>query len=447
MPNITELLRILSNFGNLGQSSMGSYRTPPFVPYGSQPQPQFGGGYTANAVNDTANQIGSGYQEPFDIEAEWAKLYQPEYQMRDRFQELLNSFPQRENPSGWRKFGAFLTGLGGENAAEAMQLSNTAANLPYINRMQDWNAQAGPVLKAVDDERAYNQSAMQNANYMMSRKIDQQRADIAQQRADEYARGREAQEKLAAERNETQRGYLDLARAKQAQPNLIFKEDIDGYVHYINPITGESGRTAVKHLHLDDFQKSQLGLRNQMAMEGVRQENRKELIEMRDTNTREQIELREALRAARPNLKNATPQQLQQALMLKLQQALIEHPEWTDYIQAGVVVEGTPPEIHQQILQYIRTEKPPLVGGGGNSGMGRGTFVGSNNPDFPGRQSIGNSGSIVPQAPGQIQGQASIPGQNNQPPPVKVLGPDGKIYMIPVEKLQEAMSRGGKVVR
>lgn len=357
-----DLLRIMSLFGGGGQQQPG-WQTPGFNPY--EPTPTFSGMFNPRPQGQEA--IVDNFNQPNNIPS-LAELYKPNMEMQERFRQLLAQFPQRTEPSGWRKFGAVLTGLGGENAGEAMQLSNTAANLPYMMKLQDWQHQAGPVLKAVDDERAYNQQNLGMANQQLSRMLDERRvseterrnretADAAARKQTETERANLSKEQLAARRAEVQEGYLSLAELK-ANNSHTFKTREDGMIMAINNMDPTRVQeTGIKSTELSDARKIALGLERDLEVQGARHRDRiTEITTPRPPTTH--------TTTTTGGAGGLNPTQERVRVENRKRQMMLDRPDLYNYIDqaTGTHKRGTPENIKQEINQYIYGETRPTSG-------------------------------------------------------------------------------------
>lgn len=335
-----DLLRIMSLFGG-GQQQPG-WQTPGFNPY--EPTPTFSGMFNPRPQGQEA--IVDNFNQP----------YQPDRTMQDRFAELLQGFPQRdENPSRWRKIGALLTGLGGEDAGQAMQLSSTALNLPFLNKVQDWGMQVKPTMEAAENERLHNQ-------YMQTQDLNERRvseterrnretADAAARAQTERERANLFKEQLAARRAEVQEGYLSLAELK-ANNSHTFKTREDGMIMAINNMDPTRPQeTGIRSGELSDARKIALGLDADIKLAGVRGDEARETAITRAEQQRQ-------TEAVRPRTPSSGGGELEERRRVdnRLQQMAIEKPELFRYIQNGTIKSGTPTNVRAEINRYVYGE-------------------------------------------------------------------------------------------
>jgi len=170
-----------------------------------------------------------------DPASRWEELYTPETEAADRFNELMNQYPERNKPGVWRKIGASLMGIGGRGNSINQQERFLYA--PYYRQLEDWKNQMDPASVAMTQERMRNVNERQatgnivaaeinaakssdifNVRMMdLDRKVDQARTqmeiskmrlDLQKDNAEALQAHREAQRALAtaeAERRQIQR--------------------------------------------------------------------------------------------------------------------------------------------------------------------------------------------------------------------------------------------------
>lgn len=212
MPSFLENLRLKNIFGIPEGGMVGDnpyqYRTPPFVPEG--------GGMFGKPKNPFAGIFGDGMEQspvaapmgsPMggdmevgpttgggmnDIASRMRQIYSPETEATDRYNQLIDSMPQRNKPGMLRKIASIAAGtLAGPEAFDMSMYGN------YNNQMKDWSAKLDPAYKAATLERSSNVNERTLAMQTISAQLredaqrakeanDIRRASIAQQRADVY---------------------------------------------------------------------------------------------------------------------------------------------------------------------------------------------------------------------------------------------------------------------
>lgn len=130
------------------------------------------------------------------------KFYTPSTVDRDRFRGLLDSFPERGNPSLARSIVAGGIGIGSKNPLEDMEKYQYA---PYYRDVAAWKEKAGPFQQGAQLENTSNNIERQLATTMVSgantanRNAQLQATAVAKQ--DELTRSNQAKEEIARQRN------------------------------------------------------------------------------------------------------------------------------------------------------------------------------------------------------------------------------------------------------
>jgi hypothetical protein len=123
---------------------------------------------------DVAN---SDIQEPItDVESLLRQNYNPQTEMRDKFNKSIDEYPIRDKPSFGRKVLASLAGFaGGPGAAEE------SLDLPYKRNLEDWKTRTGVLQDAATRESVSNRDQASFASSEARNLIQEQRANIAEQ--------------------------------------------------------------------------------------------------------------------------------------------------------------------------------------------------------------------------------------------------------------------------
>ena len=158
--------------------------------------------------------------------------------------------------------------------------------------------------------------------------------------------GIESREKIAGEREETKRDELtirqqraDVYEFKARNPDAKIITQKGGNVLAINPITGETIRDFGSSGMLSDAERialEQAGSveqirergREERETEKTRQTGRESLQQMRERHAREQAEFESQL----PGKTSALPSQQKNAMQMKYNRLINEHPEWRNWI-------------------------------------------------------------------------------------------------------------------
>lgn len=353
--------------------------------------------------------------------------FTPEDKYSRMFGEMLGQMPQRENPNVWRKIAAL---IGGSLTGD-MRGVDQALHAPYYRKLEDWKTRMQPIQVAASDERARNREERMYTQSERSARIRE--------------RGIESQEERARARLDLDRQKLELAKLKQDNPNMVFREQRGGNIFAFNPQTGEAKDTGIHSGSLSDIEKINLGLQRDITMEGVRQTNRSVLQEDRQRQEREMVPLREASQSRlireREGVTNRQIQQREQNLRTRPQtsrsgtssasnqardlvnratELINRNPDYKDYITIdGLTV----------------TVKPEASGF-----FGRG-------PDKATRDKImqelyGSSQTTTPPNNQQVRNTPTTTPQSTER--VLMIHPDGRKGYLPANRVDEALRAGWK---
>ncbi len=155
-------------------------------------------------------------------------LYQPRYEMQDRFAQEMDSFPQRTQPGNLRKIGASLIGLrnvgkknqSAQDAQFTTQLQDRFMDKPFHQGREDWAAKIDPLGKAAENERMGNVNERNIASTVVNQ-------TLAERRTRETERKNRASEENA-------RARIRVSQWKAEHPDWDIKIQGDRVVGY-NP--------------------------------------------------------------------------------------------------------------------------------------------------------------------------------------------------------------------
>lgn len=374
-------------------------------------------------------QIGN-QPQPFDMRARMGELYQPRMDMQNRFNSMLDQFPQPQNPSMLRKIGAALYGMSQPNSFEA---ATQFANAPYFNALNQYKMQLGPLQQAADNERLMNAQDRQFAQSIASQ-------EMAQRRLEESERAARARVDIAQQREDRllahNQAKIDLANWKAKNPNGVVKEGADGFLYVVNPQTGQEIKTAVEHGRLTDLERINLTAAHAMDRVVTQQEGATNRTAMTQAGATERTRMGQegAMERTQYNvlnrpLRTSGSPAVNQTVRAK--QAVSEHPEWAPYIKF------TPSG------QFLRVEAP--VGSAGLFGFGAkpsgdanvtkqindyifGRAIGSTVPTNQQSNSTANKGGEI------MKGRV-------------VVEKNGQKFSLPANQLQQAIAQGYVEVR
>lgn len=206
------------------------------------------------------------------------ELYQPNTESTDRFNQMINQYPQEENPSWLRRIGAMVM-----DYTKGSKAGQDYYREPFNRKRDEWKDKIGPAQQAANLERyenvnqrtlAYNQMSteLREKALLAKEKNDEARTKILQQRADIYA-------------------------FRANNPNLKIIIPKGGNVQAFNPLTGETHDTGIPSGSMTELDKIQMQGDQRMEQigetgaqaretEGVRQAGRETLVGMRGDEAR-----------------------------------------------------------------------------------------------------------------------------------------------------------------
>lgn len=157
----------------LGQNPFGTF--DPGIP--NQATPAMGPQVSPRAV------------DPYGIIDYVNRLYDPETEATERYNTLLNNYPERNDPSIWQKLVAAGMGWGAKDPIQTME---NAMYAPYNREVADWSTQVGPYQQAASLENARNVNERTLAANLGTNLVNQQRY------ADQFELGQQKNEIAAA---------------------------------------------------------------------------------------------------------------------------------------------------------------------------------------------------------------------------------------------------------
>jgi hypothetical protein len=183
--------------GSMDSGNLGMPKTPsPFdnIQFGNTTMPP-----PNPALNDDTDN--------YDPGARMKELFHPSHMASDRFDEMINKFPQREQPSKKRMWGGALLGaltaandtmtVGHDTGRGRGVYEDVTGRTRNREDVEDWKTQMGPLGQAANFERYQNTNERQNAYQTISAELrdhaqelkaknDSRKADIAEKRAQIY---------------------------------------------------------------------------------------------------------------------------------------------------------------------------------------------------------------------------------------------------------------------
>jgi hypothetical protein len=199
----------------------------------------------------------------------------------DRFNSLIDSPPQMNNPGFGRRLTAGLAGIGQYNKQTGMwsgggpDVTEKILYEPYLRELSQWKEQLTPAQQAAVLENQSNNinrqagSTMVNAEVAADRVRQQEEAARIRQQGidqknDETNRHNMENERIAQRRNE-------IMNMKRTDPTWHFEDSGDGTIYAFNEKDpNQRINTGIKSTNLDDYQKAVLGIAGQAYVQGMR---------------------------------------------------------------------------------------------------------------------------------------------------------------------------------
>jgi hypothetical protein len=347
---------------------------------------------------------------PYEPAQRLQELYKPETTYSDLYKQNIENIPQRNNPGIGRKLLAGMAGL----SSEGQQAADDFLYRPYNQAVEAWKMKQDAITPGLTAERYSNANERTLANQAVGRELEQQRINET------------IRKNTAAEAH--QRDLLEFQKWRAANPNGIAIKAEDGFVHLVNPQTGEETKTAIKHGELSDLEarnlkledskvltmlRGNIALRNQSAAEAERQKNRLALEGVQQGNRIEVKKTPSASSVSETSEKDMLPTQVKIMQYNKARELVNTNPELGKWIKLG------DPGTNDFIVQEPGEDRPYWFDKAG--------------PTPEQHKQISDA----------IYGTASsIPSGT-----VLVISPDGKKGYIPSDQLNEAIKSGYKKVQ
>jgi len=156
----------------------------------------------------------------YDVNARMREMYQPTTDATNRFEDLINQYPQRENPSWLRRIGSMVV-----DYTKGSKEGQALYNEPFDRKQEDWKNKIGPAQQSANLERQENVNSRTLAYQTISAEL-RDRAQLAKERKDEV------QAKIQQQR-------ADLYEFKARHPGWKIIPTKGGNVHAIDPITNQ----------------------------------------------------------------------------------------------------------------------------------------------------------------------------------------------------------------
>lgn len=276
MPTLQEIMHLQNMFGapNIGaslpESGPAGLSTPPLVDPSKDPFSNISFGDTNFKPMPTA--VPSSQTAPgdmgFDAAERMKQIYQPETQATDKFNQLINRYPQRSNyePSMMRRIAASLAmfGRGGP------ELANKVFEAPFSDALTDWKNQVQPAGEAAQFERYQNTNSRMAAYQQVAAELKQHAQDAKDKNDDRNAQIREHR--------------AAVYEFKAHNPGMKFSYPKGGNVMAADPITGQLHDTGVPTGSMTELDKMNLGQDNALERIGATGAEARKTENVKETN-------------------------------------------------------------------------------------------------------------------------------------------------------------------
>ncbi len=222
------------------------------------------------------------------VAQEMARLYTPETQMTEKFNELLGNYPQQQDykPSMLRRIGGALTAVGGSFDGKggfrfnpnAVETGMGLMNEPINKKLNDWKNQIGPTYQAASLERTNNANERTMAYQTVAQQL---RAEADEERAKKNDRDAAIRQQRA-----------DVYEFKARNPNLKLIMTKGGNVQAFNPADGTTKDTGIPTGSLTEADKMSLQQENALEQIGARTQGQKEVETLRQGGRQDIAETR-----------------------------------------------------------------------------------------------------------------------------------------------------------
>jgi len=371
-------------------------------------------------------------EQPYDPSARMAQLFQPQTRTTDAYNQLINQYPEYQQPSMLRRIGAGLAGFGAgfRDPQAGIQVGYQLREQPNLERRQQWGERLKSLEPAMEAERYYNVNARQLAHQTIQ-------GELTSRRLEEQ------------ERNNRERTRISDMRAraydfKTRNPDWELQEVPGRNMQWVNPQTRQTADSGIPSGTLTETDKINLQGKNAIAAAKARSEGAEERQEQAawgdpiqiedETGKKTYVQTNRITGDVRPVKLPAgkaskigtgtgaegSPQGDRIALFNRASE-LANRPEYRDFIRIGTpgpndfslvppktgyFGSGPTPEVYKQIYRHIYGRDP---------------------------DSIDTRGSSPAPVPSPAPAPSSTP-----PGRVRMLGKDGKYYTVPADKVEEA---------
>lgn len=315
------------------------------------------------------------------------ELYHPQMGAQQKFSQFINEFPERQEPSKWRKLGAVLYGMGQKNPVEA---SRDFTNYHYDNAVNDWKLRAPFIQQDADNERQANVNERQLAYNQIQNDVANRRVADSEQKTNNAEKRTKIYQQRTDIADAVSRGVQTVVfDEKTGLANLIMK---DGTTRVLDVSHVTPKEKAQIQKEIDAARIGAQGTQSRLNI-GAQGEQTRENIKATGDQTRQNIDARASGAGLKESDKVIRAKRLAGI-------GISEHPEWAPYM-----------EFDSMNNQFLNTKLPP---GGDRATLNRindWIYEGQ----MPGQQSapVTRPQGNVPRV-GDRVGDADNPGQTPQ---------------------------------
>jgi hypothetical protein len=175
-----------------------------------------------------------------DAGARMRELYQPSNDATQRFEALVNAYPQDKNPSWLRRIAAMIT-----DYTHGPEAGRRVYEEPRNNAIEDWKNQVGPAQQAANLERYENTNSRTLAYQQIATELRE--------------KAQEAKERNDTRNAEIRQQRADIYQFKSEHPNFKFIIPKGGNIQAVDPATGQAHDTGIPTGSMTEMDKMHLG--------------------------------------------------------------------------------------------------------------------------------------------------------------------------------------------
>ena len=378
-----------------------------------------------------------GYDEPTP--------YVPEHQYADQLGQMIQHFPQRNDPGILRNIVASIAGFGGgPQAAEDVQYA------PYNRELEDWKAKYQPTYQAATLERYENANERQLARQRDQFNIQNRRADIEERKA-------ENKEKIDREKVEISRTRAAAYDYHQRHPLAKFQQDKAGNIIAIDPLTHKAEYVPdpvtgepIKGIKLPEQDHINLDVKKFREEEQIRQSDALKRIEAQGEQSRLTKKTPGAARLGADG-KPLSPAATKVDRYNRARQLLDANPDYEGIIELGkgndfkINSAGISKDEYDMIFNYIYGTAGPVAGQDINLDSGAPAPNSSKPQATPDMIDRAKQGEVRGDTEPVVK---SGPKLKNPEDRIIVQAPDGGArFSLPREQKELALKKGYKVIQ